>query len=176
MSAVLVSRMVRLALEARFLAVFNNALAAACTEFAIADLAYAINFLEAPDGPQNFYRGDRGIEDLVRHSEPEFPALSMWTAEGADLQREKPRTFSGTIWAYWRFYLFVKGIRTAGLVDLREATEAAMIVTLDPEFSGFGRADFGWQALGEQSILDQDEKHFGWVQPVTYSASFEVNV
>lgn len=177
MSAVRVSRLVRLGLELRFVALFNGALLAACEEFGIPDLAYAINWAEAPDLPQNFFRGDRGLEDLSRHSEPEFPALAMWTGEGNDLAREMPRRFSGNVWAYWRFYLFVRGIRTAGLVDLREATEAAMIETLEPEFSGFGgRGDLGWQALGEQSILDQDEKHFGWVQPVTYSASFEVNV
>lgn len=172
MSAVQVSRKLRLALEAQFASVFNNLLAAACTEFGIA--GFTINF-SGGEGPQNFYRGERTIESLVAHQEPELPALAMWVGEGQNQNIEKPRKFAGPVAVYWRFWLMVTGIRTAGLTDLREAVEAAMVDTLDPELPGLGyRGDLEWKPLGEQQLFNQDEQHLGWVQQITYSASFEV--
>jgi hypothetical protein len=176
-SAIQVSRLVRLGVEARFAAMFNTLVAAACVEFGIPTLAYGINFAEDPNLPANFFRGDRTLDSLGLHQEPDLPVLITWTGEGANLKLEMPRMFSGRVTCYWRFLLFIQGIRRKGLVDLREATEAAMVGTLAPEFTAVGyMGDLAWQPLQEQQILDQDQKHFGWVQEVTYSAGFEVNV
>jgi hypothetical protein len=182
-----VSRLLRLALEDRFVADFNTNLNAACHDFAIDDLAYKINFTEADgqnfteaDGqPQNFYRGNWTLDSLIALREPDLPALAMWTGEGAQYgpgERQMPRTFSGFVFAHWRFFLAVKG-RREGLTDLREATESAMISTLDAEFSGTGyRGDLAWQALPDQIWIDQDQKAVGFGQQVEYQASFEVQV
>jgi hypothetical protein len=177
MSAIQVSRLVRLGVEERFAAQFNGLLVEACLEFGIPELGYAINFTEEPSQPQNFYRGDRTLESLSLHQEPDLPALVMWTGEGQNLKLEMPREFSGRVACYWRFLLSINGVRSTGLVDLREATEAAMAGTLAGEFDDVGYlGDLAWQSLQEQQILDQDQRHFGWVQEVTYSATFEVNV
>jgi hypothetical protein len=176
MSAVQVSRLLRVELEARFASLYNDAVSAACTEFGIADLSYAINFAEASSLPQNFYRGEWTMESLMLR-EPEFPCMAMWVGAGRDDRRSKPRSFSGVVAVYWRVWLSIVGIRKGGLVDLREATEAAMIATLDPELPSLGYVgDLEWAPLGEQQLLSQDEQHFGWIQQVTYSATFEVNV
>lgn len=180
MSAVQVSRLVRLALEARWENAFNERLAVACAEFGIFPLAYTINFEQLVDQPQNFYRGNRTLDALVQLQEPDLPALAMWADTGGNLppgQREMPRKFSGVVFAGWRFFLMVQGLRSAGLVDLREATEAAMVDTLDPEFSGINyRGDLNWQAPPEQVWLDQDDRHVGFVQVIEFQASFGVNV
>ena len=173
MSVVQVSRKLRLALEAQFAGLFNTLLADACTEFGID--AFRIDF--AGEELQNFYRGERTIESLLAHEIPELPALAMWVGEGQDQNIEKPRRFAGPVAVYWRFWLLVVGVQTAGLTDLREAVEAAIIGTLDPELPGLVyRGDLEWKPLGEQQLFNQDEQHFGWVQQVTYSASFEVCV
>lgn len=170
------SRFLRQALEARFIADFNSNLAAACREFGI-DSAYAISFDEASDTAQNFYRGNRTLDSLNLHQEPELPALAMWIGPGQDQKIEKPRTFSGPVQACWRFFLAVQGLRKMGLTDLREATEAAMVATLDPEIPDAGyRGDLLWQPLQEQIWLDQDANHRGWVQELEFQATFEVNL
>lgn len=176
MSAVQVSRAVRLAVEARFGLLFNDALVNACIEFGV-PVAWMppINFAEDAAGLKNFYRGDWSLEGLSTYCEPDWPAVAMWTGEGQDQSNEKPRKFSGVLAVYWRFFLVVPGLRRAGLTDMREAVEAAMIATLEPEGIQY-RGDLSWTPLTEQTILGQDEKHFGWLQQVTYNASFEVNV
>ncbi len=177
MSAIQISRLVRRGVEERFGGLFNGLVAAACAEFGIPKLAYRINFREETGMPANFYRGDRTWESLSMHQEPDPPAMTMWTGEGQNLHLEMPRVFSGRLVCYWRFWLFIAGVRRTGLVDLREATEAAMAATLAPEFTAVGyMGDLAWQPLPEQQILDQDQRHFGWMQEVTYSGGFEVNV
>lgn len=171
-----VSRLVRSALDTRFLLAFNGLLFAACQEFDIE--AYTINFAGASELPQNFYRGNRTLDTLNLTQEPDLPALAMWTSEGAQYgagQRQMPTTFSGAVFAHWRFFLSVKGLRSTGLVDLREATESAMIAVLADEFSDvIYRGDLAWQPLNEQIWLDQSEQQAGFIQEVEYQASFEV--
>lgn len=180
MPAVQVSRFLRLNLEARFGVIFNDALADACEEFGIADLVYNINFDQAPSAPQNFFRGNRSLDNLLAMQEPTLPGLAMWVGEGAEYtpgQREMPRVFSGAVFAHWRFFLSVKGLRNVGLTDLREATEAAMVTTIAPEFSGVNyRSDLAWQALDEQLWRDEDQEFAALVQVVEYQASFGVNI
>lgn len=180
MSAVQVSRLVRLTVEERFSTAFNGALAVACTEFLIDSLAYQIDFEQTEGGLQNFYRGNRTLEELMRLQEPDLPALAMWTGQGGNYppgQREMPRTFSGVVGVGWRFFLAVRGLRNTQLVDLCEATEAAMIATLDEEFVGINyRGDLSWQSPPEQIWVDQDEAHVGFVQEMEFQASFGVNV
>src|SRR5436309_3419851 len=135
--SVQVSRLLRLALEDRFARTFNDDLNAACQDFGIDDLAYRINFAEADGKPQNFYRCNWALESLLSLREPELPALAMWTGVGGQFgpgERQMPRAFSGFVFAHWRFFLAVQG-RRAGLTDLREATESAMVSALDAEFS-----------------------------------------
>lgn len=181
MSAVQVSRYLRINLEDRFASIFNDALAGACEEFEIPELVYAINFEQAPPGePQNFFRGNRSLDSIMQLQEPELPALAMWTGAGGNFgpgERQMPRTFSGLVVAGWRFFLAVRGLRSTGLVDLREATEAAMITTIDREFSGVSyRGDLSWNPPPEQTWLDRDEQLVGFVQEIEFQASFGVNV
>jgi hypothetical protein len=180
MSSIQVSRLLRLALETSFGADFTTYLSAACVDFGIPDLAYAINFQESADAPQNFYRGDWTLDGLMATREPELPALAMWTGEGGQYgagQREMPRAFSGFVFAHWRFFLSVPGSRRTELTDLREATESAMVVLLATVVSDVTyRGDLAWHALPEQVWLDQDQHAVGFVQEVEYQASFEVNV
>lgn len=180
MSSIQVSRLLRLALETTFASEFSTYLSAACVEFGIPDLAYAVNFQEYAESPQNFYRGDWTLDGLVKTREPELPALAMWTGEGGQYgpgQREMPRTFSGFVFAHWRFFLAIPGSRRTQLTDLREATEAAMVSTLATVVSAvLYRGDLAWNALPEQVWLDQDQQAVGFVQEVEYQASFEVNV
>lgn len=185
--SVQVSRLLRQALEDRFTLDFNANLQAACDDFGITGLGYQVNFGQ-PDGntapdvlqPQNFYRGNWSLENLFALREPILPALAMWIGEGGQYgpgQREMPRTFSGFIFAHWRFFLAIQGGRRSGLTDLREATESAMVQTLTAEFSvATYRGDLAWQAVPEQVWLDQDQQSLGFVQEVEYQASFEVNV
>ncbi|HYX47871.1 MAG TPA: hypothetical protein VE820_13765 [Sphingomicrobium sp.] len=160
---------------ARFDALFNDSLTTACAEFGIGDLSYAIDFSQSL-GVQNFFEGNRSFEGLLFHHEPTFPAVAFWIGPGQDRQLAKPRKFSGEITAYWRFWFAVEGRLKPGLVDLREATESAMIQTLDPEMPGFGYHGLGWNDINEQVWLDQEQKAIGYVQEIVYSASFEVNV
>src|SRR5262249_34173946 len=125
---------------------------------------------------QNFYQGNRSIDELIAREEPDFSALAFWTGDGLDEGREKPRMFSGTIRGFWHFFLFVPGLRTAGLIPLREAVEAAMIVTLRTEISGIGYRNLGWQSLPEQRWTDADDRLRGFIQEVQYTADFEVNL
>lgn len=181
MSVVQVSRTLRLALLQRFSNVFNGALQAACAEFQV-DPPYSLNFLQASNGPQNFYEGNRSFDALNLLQEPDLPAMTMWTGEAIPYgpgQRQLPSIFSGSVLAHWRFFLSVKGLRSIGLIDLREATESAMIATLADEFSMpdcVYRGDIAWQALQEQQWVDQDSQHVGFMQPIEFSASFEVNL
>jgi hypothetical protein len=179
-TSIQVSRLLRLAVETGFASGFNTLLSAACTDFDIADLAYQINFAEDDAEPANFYRGDWTLDGLIARREPDLPALAIWTGEGGSYgpgQREMPRTFSGFVFVHWRFFLFVQGSRRAGLTDLREATESAMVAMLATDFSGVTyRGDLAWHAVPEQTWLDQDQQAVGFVQEVEYQASFEVNV
>lgn len=180
MSSIQVSRLLRLAVETGFAADFTTYLTAACADFGISDLGYQINFAESDAAPQNFYRGDWTLDGLVARREPELPALAIWTGEGGSYgagQREMPRSFSGFVFVHWRFFLFVQGSRRAGLTDLREATESAMVAMLATYFSGLTyRGDLAWHAIPEQVWLDQDQQAVGFAQEVEYQASFEVNV
>ena len=175
-----VSRLLRIALEYRWAAVFNSNLSAAIDDFAIPTLGYQINFGELPELPQNFYRGAWELDTLMALREPDLPVLAMFTGTGGQYgagQREMPRVFSGFVFAHWRFFLSIKGLRSTGLEDLREATESAMVATLDQEFSEVTyRGDLVWQAPNPQVWLDQDEHHVGFVQQIEYQASFEVQV
>ena len=180
MSSIQVSRLVRLALEATFASEFTPLVTAACTDFGIPDLAYAINIQGFADAPQNFYRGDWTLDGLMATREPELPALAMWTGEGGQYgagQREMPRTFSGFVFAHWRFFLLIPGSRRTELTDLREATESAMVATLATVVTDvLYRGDLAWHALPEQVWFDQDQQAVGFAQEVEYQASFEVNV
>jgi hypothetical protein len=175
MSAIQISRAVRLAVEARFAELFNDAVWSAALEFGVDELMIpTINFAEYPDVPQNFYRGVWTLDDMQTRQTPDWPAMCMWVGEGQDQKTQKPRVFSGVVAVYWRFWLVVEGLKRAGLIDLREAVESAMVWTLHPEGLGY-RGDLSWGQLVEQSILGQDEQHYGWLQEVTYTASFEVD-
>jgi len=184
MSVLQVSRLVRMELKERFSADFNDNLAAACTEFGIP--GFALNFAQDPSGLQNFYEGNRSLDSLNLHQEPDLSAMTMWTGEGRPFglgEREMPRSFSGEVLAHWRFFLAIPGLRATGLVDLREAVEAAVLATLTPEWSGLAyRGNLGWQSLNEQIWLDLDSnpdgtpQPRGWIQEVEYVASFEVNI
>jgi hypothetical protein len=172
-----VSRLVRTELEARFGALFNDAVATALAEFGAAEQAFAVNFDGIADQPSNYYREDRTLDLLVETEEPELPALAMWVGEGRNLQFEKPRLFSGDVTMYWRFFLFVKGVRKSGLVAQREAIESALLAVLDPEFGVFGfRGDLSWSNPVEKQIFGVDDQHFGWSQEILFTGSFEVNV
>ncbi len=187
MSAIQVSRLVRSALETRFDAVFSTALAAACAEFGIPQLAYVIDFsgtepaLEPATGPdqvptQNYFRGDWSLDELLAIREPDFPVLAMWTGSGQNLHLQMPRTFSGYLEVFWRIFLPIP-MRMSGLVDLREATEAAMLACLDAELVVASyRGDLSWDPPSEPRVVSQDEDKLSLVQSVTYRASFEVNV
>ncbi|HEY2014639.1 MAG TPA: hypothetical protein VGH38_14110 [Bryobacteraceae bacterium] len=177
MSTIKISRLLRLALKERLSSDFNGVLQEACSEFGIEP--YSLNFSQdSLLGLQNFYEGNRSLDDLNLHQEPDLPAMTMWTGEGGQYgpgQRSMPTTFSGSVTAHWRFFLSVKGLRSTGLIDLREATEAAMVALLAEEFSEFTyRGDLSWQPLNEQIWLDQDAQHLGFVQQIEYTASFEV--
>jgi hypothetical protein len=179
-SAIQVSRLVRLALEERWSAQFNDALAEIHLEYEIFDPAYRINFAEVAEQPQNFYRGAWSLEDLLRFREPDLPVMCLAVGSGIPYPpgiRSMPRAFSGYVGAQWRFYLAIRGRSGEKLTALREATEAAMLATIQGEFSEITyRGDLSWQPLLEEPWLDQDNKHAGFVQQVDYSASFEVNV
>lgn len=178
-SVIQVSRQLRLGLEEQFAASFNGNLDLACGEFYISNLAFRIAWNE-PEGDdsdgqlQNFYRGDRTFQELLEFEEPDFPALAMWTGEFQDEQNEHYRVFSGKVSAYWRFFLFVKGVRQDGLVALREAVESAMLATLDPELTGMTYYGLRGDLQPTQKFLDQDSCHVGWLQEVNYSTTFEV--
>jgi hypothetical protein len=175
MSVLEISRGVRLAVEARLSEAFNAALAEASGEFGVPDeLLPPFNFGEASELPANFYRGAWMLPDMLERLEPEWPAMAMWTGEGQDQSTQKPRAFSGAVAVYWRFWLVIPGLRRAGLVDMREAVESALVATLNPEGLRY-RGDLSWGQLMEQSILGQDERHFGWLQEITYTAGFEVD-
>ncbi len=178
MAAIQVSRRVRRALEARWAEQFNGYLAAVCLEYEIYAPAYQINFTEVPEQPQNFYRGNWTLDALQSLREPVLPVMSMWVGEGAMYgpgQRQMPCAFSGFVVAHWRFFLSIKGRSSAKLADLREATESAMMATLQAEFSEMTyRGDLAWQALQEQIWVDQDQHHLGFVQELEFQASFEV--
>lgn len=178
MSAVQVSRFVRVALEQRFQLDFNERLAVACLEFGAT--RYAVNFEQLSDQPQNYYRGNRTLDLLLQFQEPDLPAVAMWTGVAGNYEpgrREMPRKFSGAVFVGWRFFLSVRGRSSAGLVDLCEATEAAMVDTLDPEFSGINyHGDLNWNPQPELQWIDQDEQQVGFVQVVEFQASFGVNV
>jgi hypothetical protein len=178
MASVQISRALRLAVEQRCADMFNDALASACSDFGISELAYAISF--GGGDPQNFYRGNRTLEQLVQMQEPDFPAVAMWTGLGGPLpqgEREFPRTFSGAVFVGWRFFVAVKGLRSTGLVDLCEATESALVATLAPEFSEVGyRGDLYWQSPPELIWVDQDRNHVGFIQEIEFQASFRVSV
>ena len=180
MSSIMVSRLLRLEVEGRLADSFNGNLATACADCDISALAYVLNFAEADGDPQNFYRGDWTLDGLVAFKEPDLPALTLWVGEGNAYgpgQREMPRTFSGSVVVHWRFFLSIRGSRAAGLTDLREATESAMVSTLAEEFSGVTyRGDLAWQTLPPQTWLDRDDQAVGFVQEVEFQASFEVNV
>jgi hypothetical protein len=173
------SRVVRAGLEARFSALWNDALVKACEEFGIPELAFAINFDGLPEmNLSNYFRQERTLDTIEGKVDLDLPALAMWVGDAQDLSFEKARTFSGTVGAYWRFWLFGE-MNESRLVELREAVEAAMIMVLDPEFTAFGfgyRGDLSWRQLGEQEVFGQDEAHFGWRQEVNFAANFEVNL
>jgi hypothetical protein len=163
--------------EARFSALFNDALVAAFSAFGTSDQAFAINFDQLPDQPQNYYREEHTIDDLLEYSEPDLPALAIWTGEGQNEQFEKPRLFSGSLRMYGTLFAFVKGIRKAGLGDQREAVESALIAMLDPEFPGLGyRGDLSWGKPIVRQFVAQDGAHVGWAQETNFTWSFEVNV
>lgn len=183
MSAIQVSRLLRTGLKTQFQAQFNSALSAACLEFGIADLTYTINWNQQSGSPQNFFEGANYLtyDTLLKQREPDLPALAMWVGEGGNRNialPSMPRIFDGQVTAYWRFFLFVPGFRSTGLVDLREATEAAMLSTLNTQFTQFVYlGNVQWQALPELAISAYDlpdGDQTGWVQEVNYSATFEV--
>lgn len=181
-SPVLVSRQLRLELEAQFTAEFNSNLMSAGQQFSDLNpnLLFQINFgqEEGDDSEygklQNFFRGPRDLAWLLAHDEADLPALAMWTGEFQDEQKEHLRIFSGNVTAYWRWFLFVPGIREDGLVALRETVESAMLATLDPELTGVTYYGLRGEGLPQQEYFDQDSKTSGWAQQVDYSAIFEV--
>ncbi len=179
MSVPAASRTVRLAVEEQFTGAFNAALLEACGEYGIGDLAYAINWNYAVDLPQNFYRENWTLDTLLELREPVFPALAMWTGNGAEYEagrRSMPRTFSGFVFVHWRFFLAINGLRTSGLTPLREATESAMLACLEPELSEITyRKDLAWLDADPRVWLDQDQNNVGFLQQVEFQASFEVN-
>ncbi len=189
MSAIEVGRAVRTALEARFGALFNEELAAACDEFLVGDLKFAIEFGdeepstdadEAMPPTQNYYRGDRTLEDLLQHDEPDLPALAMWVGEGKNRDFDAVQSgrmfFSGVVAVYWRWFLFVP-MRKEGMVELAEAVQHAMLATLEPELISLNyRGDLSWGNPIEAKWTSQDAERFGWVQEILYTATFEVNV
>jgi hypothetical protein len=172
-----VSQIVRVTLESRFGALFNDALVAAFNAFGTGAYAFMINFDQADGSEQNFYREDRSLDSAIQFDLPELPALAMWVGDGQNQSTEMPRLFSGQVVVHWRFFLFVAGNQKTGLAEQREACESALLAVLDPEFSGIGyRGDLGWSGLTEKAPVGQDDQHFGWGQAITYSATFEVNV
>lgn len=174
-----VSRTVRLGVLGQLAANFNAALAQAGDDAGVPGFAYYINFDGSSDR-QNFYQGDRTLESLSTHQEPDLPALTFWTGEGQPYgpgQREMPSAWSGVVAVYFRFFLFVPGVRASGLVDMRETTEAALISVLAQDVQGLRyMGDLGWQALNEQQLYDVEDQFVGWVQEVTYQAHFEVTI
>lgn len=173
---VLASRLVRQSLLDRFTTLFNDHLEEACVEFSVAP--YQLNFVRDPAEPQNFYEGNRSLNELIDKQEPILPLMTFWTGEGAENPigiRTVGPTFNGAVLAHWRFVLAVKGMRSLGLIDLREATESAMLAILNDEFSGFAyQKNLAWQPLNEQQWVDQDSNNSFWTQEIEYTAGFEV--
>jgi hypothetical protein len=104
--------------------------------------------------------------------------VSWWIGQGADLNINKPKAFSGQVQAMWRFFLAVKGKYATGLQPMREATESALLATLlNSNFAPccYRKDLASSDPLGQQWV-DQDGKNVGWVQEIQYQASFEVNV
>lgn len=171
-----ISRALRMGLAAGFAVGFNAELRAACEEFGVPPFSF--NWGRDKERPQNSYDGSWTYEELLQFCEPDFPVVTWWMGPGRDENREKPRRFSGPVEARWRFFLAVRGKSNAGLVDMREAVEAALqatLVAIDvPE--GRYRKDLAWGDPTERQWIDQDDKHVGWVQVVDFNASFEVNV
>lgn len=172
--SVQVSRQLRQALESLFETYFNGNLSQACSDFGIPKLAFTVDWARTDPTDTNFYRGDRTIESLVSLDVSRFPALAMWIGEGEDQQLEHPRMFSGRVNAHWRFFLFVNGMYTTGLTDLREAVESAMVETLDNEIPSIGFTGIAWSQLPEQQYFDQSESLVGWVQEIVFTGVFEV--
>ena len=169
------SRFVREALRDAIGATFNAALLSACDQFGVGAYTYALNLFEGK--PRNFFEGNRTLDELVLHGEPDLPACTMWTGDGQDQNLQKPRTFSGVVMGHWRFFLAINGLRSTGLISLREATEAALIATLltlgdDTAY----RKDITWGTLPEQVWLDRDQKAVGFIQEFEVQAGFEVNL
>jgi hypothetical protein len=170
------SRTVRLELEARQAGQFNGLVLAALEDFGT-EQRFGINFDEVAGMPRNFFRGDRQYEDLIAHEEPDFPALTMWMGDGADLAMQKTRRFSGQIAVYWRFWFFVLGLEKDGLVEQREAAEAALIAMLYQEFTSCGyRGDLNWSLPQDRKLYAADEVFYGWVQEVLFTATFGVQI
>lgn len=173
------SRILRLDLEEQFADAFTPALKDACGAFGISNLEYEINFRQADGLNQNFYRKTWTLTELMEFYEPVFPALCMWTNQGGEYGpgvRSTPRTFSGFVFVYWRFFLSFNGLRSEGLTDLREATESALLEVLVPELNSVTyRKDLAWSALDPQVWQDRDGQNVGFIQVVDYQASFEVN-
>lgn len=176
MSLVYPSRSIRQELDLLFAAGFNAALAQACLDCDIPGLAYEINFEDRIEETRSFFRGDRGVEELLAHDEPHFPAMCTWLDAGQDLNQQKPRKFSGVVAGHWRVILFERSVRPLHLVDLREATEAVMVELLDSAVQVLYRKDLSWEALAEQQWIDLDGQTVGWIQPVTFHASFEAHL
>lgn len=174
------SRILRTDLEEQFAEEFTPALKDACGTFGISNLEYEINFREADGLNQNFYRKNWNLAEILQFYEPVFPSLCMWTSEGGEYGpgvRSTPRTFSGFVYVYWRFFLSINGLRSAGLTDLREATESAILAVLVPELNAVTyRKDLVWEAIDPQIWTDRDGQNVGFIQQVDYKASFEVNV
>lgn len=171
------SRVVRLELIERFSGPFNEFLMEACVAFGAEP--FQLNLGLSAEEPQNFYEGNRSWSSLSLYQEPELPAMTMWTGEIGEYPygvRSMPRIFHGPVIAHWRFWLSVKGLRSTGLIDLREATESAMLAVLNEEFTSCAyQKNLGCLPLIEQQWVDQDQNHVGWVQEVEYSAGFEVS-
>jgi hypothetical protein len=71
----------------------------------------------------------------------------------------------------------VKGLRKQGLVYQREAAEAALLATLDPEFPYLGfNGDLSWGKPIMRQYIGQDNTHVGWAQETNFTWSFTVNV
>jgi|SRR5579883_297677 hypothetical protein len=176
-AAVPVSGQVRAAIEDALVLGFNTGFAAACQAAGIE--ACAFNWPRDPQGVPNCYLGDRTLGQLVALDEPELPAVAWWIGAGQDLNRTKARAFSGVVQAHWRFFLAVRGKHVRRLAILRECVEAALMGVLlgGLDVAGIAyRKDLSWDNPIEQEWLDLDQQHVGWVQEVTYSAGFEVNL
>ena len=183
------SAFLRDTLEDQFAAVYNPNLAAACMDRQCTDLAYEIVFVDegavTPAVAQNFYRADKSLDTLEQKDEPDLPAMAMWIGPGIDMRASpespKPSNFYGRVTAYWRIWLFAPGSTKQvqeSLTPLREATESAMIATLNgglPDDLGF-RGDLSWGLPKEATWVDMDQQLVGWVQELEYTASFDVQL